>query len=168
MGCICLSGTAEQPNMFALSFAACRCAVPCRFNEEFASLVKQKHTDADRLADLNTRMDELIRELVKVHSVLNPAASAAAAGAASDADAGDPGAVTSAPAAGSAAAGAGQAGSGASTAREGAGALELLSAAQLSADLAAGRLVPHWSPEESLEDMLLKLQPGEVKVGLVQ
>lgn len=60
--------------------------------------------------------------------------------------------------------------SGASIAREGAlgaaeGCSDIASAAQLAADLGAGRLVPYWSPEESLEEVLLKIQPGEVKVG---
>jgi hypothetical protein len=135
-----------------------------RFNKEFEDLVKQKHTDADRLSDLNTRVDELIRELVKIHLVLNPAA-AAAAEATDDipaAGGADP------PAAGgrSSMAGAGG-GSGASTAREGAadGRGDVASAAQLAADLGAGRMVPYWSPEETLEEVLLKIQPGEVKVG---
>jgi hypothetical protein len=39
-----------------------------------------------------------------------------------------------------------------------------MSAAQLTAQLAAGRLVPYWGPEENLEEMLLKIQPGEIKV----
>lgn len=128
-----------------------------RFNKEFDSLVKQKHTDADRLTDLNTRVDELIRELVKIHLVLNPAAAAAAAAAdGTDAAAAGRGSIG-----GDAAA---VAGSGASTARDGGAGQEVLSAVQLSADLATGRLVPTWSLEENLEDMLLKLQPGEIKV----
>jgi hypothetical protein len=129
-----------------------------RFNKEFDSLVKQKHTDADRLTDLNTRVDELIRELVKIHLVLNPAAAAAAAAAADGTDAAAAGRGSTG---GDAAA---VAGSGASTARDGGAGQEALSAVQLSADLATGRLVPTWSPEENLEDILLKLQPGEIKV----
>jgi hypothetical protein len=128
-----------------------------RFNKEFDSLVKQKHTDADRLTDLNIRVDELIRELVKIHLVLNPAAAAAAAAV----DGTDAAAAGRGSTGGDAAA---VAGSCASTARDGGAGQEVLSAVQLSADLATCRLVPTWSPEENLEDMLLKLQPGEIKV----
>lgn len=141
-----------------------------RFNKEFEDLVKQKHTDADCLTDLNTRVDELIRELVKIHLVLNPAAAAAGAdGAAAGAD---PVAAPAVAGGCSSMAGAAAGGvvSGASTAREGApgtaeGRGDVASVAQLAVDLGAGRLVPYWSTEESLEEMLLKIQPGEVKVG---
>jgi hypothetical protein len=130
----------------------------CRFNKDFDALVKQKHTDADRLSDLNTRVDELIRELVKIHLVLNPAA---VADTAADADAAAPpeGRSSTAGAADGASAGL-ETGAAAADGRG-----DVVSAVQLSAELAAGRLVPYWGPEENLEDMLLKVQPGEVKVG---
>lgn len=124
--------------------------------------MKQKHSDANRLADLNTRVDELIRELVKIHLVLNPAAAAAATdGVVVDGGGGELG--------DDAAASGG--GSGASSARlhqnsgsSSAGQPDSMSASQLSAELVSGRLVPHWSPEENLEEQLLHIQPGEVKV----
>jgi len=137
-----------------------------RFNQDFDALVKQKHADADRLADLNTRVDELIRELVKIHLVLNPAA------AVPDTDdaASTPPAATDDAAAPSTTASGGS--SGTTTARDGpSGPVgpsgpqhDVPSAAQLSADLAAGRLVPFWSPDENMEDLLLNIQPGEIKV----
>jgi hypothetical protein len=141
--------------------------------------VKQKHAEADRLADLSTRVDELIRELVKIHQVLNPAAvalaNAPAPGSPDDPSSG------SEPSSGGDTAGArgsstgagGGVGIGSSTAREGSGGEggsgqqpEVLSAGQLAAELASSWLAPHWSPEEDLENMLLTIQPGDIKVGL--
>lgn len=139
------------------------CVTCCRFNKGFDELVKQKHTDADRLSDLNTRVDELIRELVKIHLVLNPTVAAPAA--ANDAVAGADSAGRSSMAGVSA----GSVGDG-SAARESGnggaaeGSADVQSAMQLTAELGHGRLVPFWSPEENLEDMLLKIQPGEIKV----
>jgi hypothetical protein len=147
-----------------------RAIMLCRFNAEFGKLVQQKHTDADRLTDLNTRADELVRELVNIHMVLNPVAAASdpapstgpdAAAVESDAAAGQANAgSTSSETAASARAAAGTCGSGPNGAQGGAAA----AAEQLLADLAAGQLLPYWSPEEDLESQLLKVQPGEVKV----
>lgn len=138
-----------------------------RFNQDFDALVKQKHTDADRLADLNTRVDELIRELVKIHLVLNPAAvpdtddAASTPPAAMDAAAG-PSTTASRGSSGTTTARDGPSGPGGSSGAQ----HNVLSGAQLSADLAAGRLVPFWSPDENMEDLLLNIQPGEIKVCL--
>jgi hypothetical protein len=142
--------------------------------------VKQKHVEADRMADLSTRVDELIRELVKIHLVLNPAAatlaSAPAPGTPEDAAAASTGGSSDRnDLAGSRGSNAGACAggvSGGSTVREGAGGdgggrqqPEVLSSGQLAAELAAGWLAPHWSPEEDLENMLLTIQPGDIKVG---
>lgn len=40
-----------------------------------------------------------------------------------------------------------------------------LSAADLAAELNVGRLVPHWSPLEDLQDMLFNIKPEEIEVG---
>lgn len=48
----------------------------------------------------------------------------------------------------------------------GAGDAEVISGEQLAAELSVGRLTAHWSPLEDLEDMLLHVKPGEVKVRL--
>lgn len=102
----------------------------------------QKHADADRLAELGARQDELVRELVKVALALGPAPAPASAGG------GDHGA----------GGGSGDSGGGGVPApADGA-------AQQLAAELGAGRLVPHWSPEEDLQALLLEIRPGEIKV----
>jgi hypothetical protein len=151
----------------------------CRFNEEFNLLVKQKHKDADRLADLASRMDELIKELVKIHMMLAPApatqpSSAAVtdqADKASHSSAGltpsnmlSGGQSSSAAAEGSTSAAAVAAYAGSAG---GAGSEAEMSGSELAAQLGAGRLVAHWSPLEDLEEQLLAVKPGEVKVGLV-
>lgn len=127
---------------------------------DFASLVKQKHADADRLTDLNTRIDELIRELVKIHLVLNPAA----ADADTDYTTGQAAPTAAAMSPGSGAAGDEGAGVIAAARPDAGGQHDVLTAMQLSAELGAGRLVPFWSAEEDMENLLLSIQPGEVKV----
>lgn len=108
--------------------------------------MKQKHTDANRLVDLGTRMDELVRELVKIHLMLNPAA-AAAEPAGQAGPQGEPASGANARTADSATEG-------------------VVSGSQLSSELAVGRLVPHWSPQEDMQDVLLTIKPQDVKVGL--
>ncbi len=39
-----------------------------------------------------------------------------------------------------------------------------MTAGDLAAELGAGRLIAHWSPLEELEEMLLGIRPGEIKV----
>lgn len=43
---------------------------------------------------------------------------------------------------------------------------DAVSGEQLAAELTVGRLTAHWSPLEDLEDMLVQIKPGEVKVGI--
>jgi hypothetical protein len=141
----------------------------CRFNEEFNQLVKQKHKDADRLADLASRMDELIKELVKIHMMLAPAPAAqpSSATVTDQASAGGnmlAGGLSSAEAEGSSGAASGGVGGSAG----GPGSEAEMSGSELSAQLGAGRLVAHWSPLEELEEQLLAVKPGEVKVSLTQ
>eukprot|EP00775_Hariotina_reticulata_P010178 gene10178-10338_t len=119
-----------------------------KFNEDFDKLVKQKHADADRLADLAARMDELIRELVKIHMVLH----LPGLGAAQDSGASAAATPTfQRKAAGSTVTAAGDAGDGGG------------SAEQLAAELSAERLTAHWSPAEDLEEMLFQVKPEEIK-----
>jgi hypothetical protein len=119
----------------------------CRFNREFEALSKQKHADAERLMDLGSSADELIRGLVMTHLLLNPGGACAGLTPADDsrASAADVG------------------GEAAVAAPAGDGSSNTASTAQLSADLGAGRLVPHWSPDEDLAGDLLTIKPHEVQ-----
>jgi hypothetical protein len=47
---------------------------PCRFNADFDQLVKRKAGDADKLSDLNTRIDEIQKELAKMGALVSAAA----------------------------------------------------------------------------------------------
>jgi hypothetical protein len=149
----------------------------CRFNEEFNLLVKQKHKDADRLADLASRMDELIKELVKIHMMLAPAPAPqpssatvtdqASANQTPGATGGNilSGGLSSAEAEGSSGAASTGAGGGVSSSAGGPGSEAEMSGSELAAQLGAGRLAAHWSPLEDLEEQLLAVKPGEVKVS---
>jgi hypothetical protein len=146
----------------------------CRFNEDFNQLVKQKHKDADRLTDLASRMDELIKELVKIHMMLAPAPAAQPSSASAVTD--QPSSSLSPSAAsqgvelpGGESSNNGTAGCVAannSSGSAGGGSEAEMSGSELAAQLGAGRLVAHWSPLEELEEQLLGVKPGEVKVRL--
>jgi hypothetical protein len=170
--CACISQT-----VWLLDVSTCKVQLYCccwwwcwfRFNDEFNQLVRQKHKDADRLADLASRMDELIKELVKIQLMLAPPAPApqpSSATAVTDQAStslttdgltlspGTEGSMSTA----SAVANGSSGGAGGSEAE--------LSGSELAAQLGAGRLVAHWSPLEDLEEQLLRVKPGEVKVRL--
>lgn len=151
------------------------CNLVNRFNKEFDQLKSQKHRDSDRLTDLASRMDELIRELVQIHILLNPAATSSHTTSGSAAAHPEQSAMMSAQAS---VVGitvdsvrSSTAGPPSPTARVSTmaaagvtGVGGLVTAEQLAAELSVGRLVAHWSPLEDMEDMLFNIKPGEVKV----
>ncbi len=113
------------------------CSTILRFNAEFNALAKRKHADADRVADLNTRLDDLGRELAKL-ALTGATAAATAAGATAADGAQQPGSP-------------GGAGSAGSVAAEG-------------ERYGGGRVAVRWAGIEDLEDTLFKVKPEEIQV----
>jgi hypothetical protein len=128
---------------------------PLSFNADHAALACRKRADANRIIDVNVRLEELDRELAKLALVPAEPVPTGAAGA-----------PLGGARRGSGAPGGSQQGAAARRTTGGESAGEATSAVAASAALGGGGpVVVRWADVEDLEEALFTLKPGEIQVG---